>query len=122
MLGLPESLGNAAAFSQRRLYNDVPTCETLTFKYIMVKSCHEAALALGEASEKCGGNDKKKEVVSPAATYAQAVVSLEAVRSYFHAKDNHSAHKSAVFRKGGLALKWPQHAGVDRHAHVKKGD
>lgn len=60
----------------------------------MVESRHEAVPALDEASEKDGGDDGEEEVASPVATYAQAVVGLEAVRSYFRAKDNPGADKS----------------------------
>lgn len=59
MLGLPESLGNRAAFRQRRLYNDVLTCETLTLEATVVS-------ALDEVSEKDGGDDAEEEVAFPA--------------------------------------------------------
>lgn len=82
MLGLPESLGDTAAFSQRRLYNGVPTRETLTLEEVAAESCHEAAPALNEASEKDSGGVGEEEVASPVTTDAQAVVGLEVVRSY----------------------------------------
>lgn len=90
------------------------TCEMVTLAELVSESRHEAVLVPDETSEKDGGGDGEEEVAALVAAYAQACSWLGSGAELLSCKgQSQCRQKSAMFRKGALALKRPQHAPAD---------
>lgn len=72
--------------------NDVPTCEPQSIAEIVAEVVgDDAAVVAADEAPEDGGED---EGLRPPATFAEALAGLEALQSFFRAKDNENADKA----------------------------